>query len=486
MRVESWKDLPGSIQLGLGALAAVFVIFWVARHLGYFRDPQYLVSLIVFEVVLAGLWHFESVFFPLLMGFFFWAGMSLPATGVAFTARWLILAVAGVAGFAMWMRQSRHSYTSFHLVALFCVTSALVSAIVSVDPSTALLKVLSLFLLFLYGATGARLALRGREKTFILGLATGCEFGVGVTALSQLAGNQLWGNPNSLGAVMGVVAAPILLWSLLVSETRNHRYRRLAALAVTGLLLYTSLSRAGMLAAAFSCFVLLVALRRHRLLIQGAFVAFAFMSVVAVLQPSHFDDFLHSFTEDVIYKGKREQGVFGSRKTPWEQTTAVIREHPWFGSGFGTSDMGPFATGTQLSIRPSQGGLYTREGGNREHGNSYLALAEYVGLLGLVPFSALLFLLGRMIARVILWMRRSANPFHPAIPLAMVLLAGMVHAFFEDWMVAVGYYLCVFFWVCAFWLVDLMPKPLRSPVRSISSAHPQSKLPGSGLLVTPR
>ena len=484
MRVEAWKNLPRSIKLGLGALGVLFVIFWVSQHLGYFRSPQYLVGLVVIEVVLAGLWHFESVFFPLLMGFFFWAGMNLPAIGVAFTARWFILGVAALAGFAVWMRQSRHTYSSFHLIAVFCVASALVSAMVSIDPSTALLKVLSLFLLFLYGATGARLALRGREKDFVLGLAIACEIGVWVTAAAYLAGMPVWGNPNSLGAMMGVVAAPILLWSLLISQTLNERYRRLVALGITGVLLYTALSRAGMLAATFSCLVLLVALRRHRLLIQGAFVVFTLLSIGAVLQPSGFDDFLHSFTENVVYKGKRQQGVLGSRKTPWEETTAVIREHPWFGSGFGTSDMGQFAAGTQLSIRPSEGGLYTKEGGNREHGNSYLALVEYVGLMGVLPFAVLLFLLARMIARVVVWMRATSNSYHPAIPVAMVLLAGMVHALFEDWMVAVGYYLCVFFWICAFWLVDLLPVPLPSPVRSISSAHPQSKL--SGLLVTQR
>jgi O-antigen ligase len=482
MRLDTWSDLPRNVKLGLGALAGVVVIFWISRHLGYFRNPQYLVALIVLEVVLAGLWHFESVFFPLLMGFFFWAGMSLPATGVAFTARWFILAVAAVAGFAVWMRESRQTYTSFHLAALFCVTSALVSAMVSGDPATALLKVLSLFLLFVYGATGARLALRGREKNFVIGLATACEIGVWVTALLYLAGSEVWGNPNSLGAVMGVVAAPTLLWSLLISETRKQHYRRLAALGITGVLLYTSLSRAGMLAAVLACLVLLVGLRQHRLLIQGAFVVFTFVSIAAVVRPSHFDDFLNTFTENVVYKGRRQEGVFGSRKTPWEQTTAVIREHPWFGSGFGTSDMGQFAAGTQLSLRPSEGGLYTKEGGNREHGNSYLAMVEYLGLLGVIPFTALLFLLVRMIFHQVLWMRRTSNPYHPAIPIAMVLLAGMVHAFFEDWLVAVGYYLCVYFWICAFWLVDLMPAHIPSPVRSISSAHPQSKVPGTLLV----
>lgn len=486
MRVETWSDLPRNLKLGLAVLASVVVIFWIYRHLGYFRNPQYLVGLIVIEVVAVGLWHFESVFFPLLMFFFFWAGIDLPWGGVAFTARWFILAVAAVAGFAMWMRQSGHTYTTFHLVALFCVASALVSAMVSSDPPTALLKVLSLFLLFVYGATGARLALRGRETNFVMGLALGCEIGVWITTFAYVAGDQLWGNPNSLGAVMGVIGAPFVLWSVLVAQTRNQLYRRCAAFGATGMLLYTALSRAGMLAGAFSCLVLLVALRRHRLLIRGAFVAFAFVSITAVVRPSHFDEFVHAFTENVVYKGKRQQGILGSRRTPWEQTSAIIKEHPWFGSGFGTSNMGQFAAGTQLSLRPSEGGLYTKEGGNREHGNSYLALVEYVGLLGVVPFLVLLFLMVRMIGRIIVWMRQTANPFHPAIPVAMVLLAGLAHAFFEDWMFAVGYYLSVFFWICAFWLVDLMPAPVPAPVRTISSAHPQSKLPGSELLAVRR
>ena len=477
MRLETWSETPRSIKLAVVVLGSLFAIFWIYRHLGYFRSPQYLVGLVVIEVVLAGLWHFETVFFPLLMGFFFWAGSDLPMSGVAFTARWFILGVAAIAGFAMWMRQSKHTYTSFHLVALFSVAAALVSAMVSADPSTALLKVLSFFLLFAYGATGGRLAIRGREKEFVLGLLRACEIGIWVTALSYFVGFRLWGNPNSLGAIMGVMGAPFILWGLLISETRKERYRRALCLGVTGLLLYSALSRAGILAATVSCLVLLAGLRRTRLLTQAAFVVFSFGAIAAVAQPSHFDEFVATFTQNVLYKGKPEQGVFGSRKSRWEETSEVIKEHPWFGSGFGTSDMGQFSNGTPLTLRPSEGGLYTKEGGNREHGNSYLALAEYVGLLGLLPFTALLFLLARMIVQVILWMRRTSNPYHCAIPLAMVLLSGMVHAFFEDWMFAVGYYLSVFFWISAFWLVDLMPAPIPSPVRTISSAHPQTKHP---------
>ena len=69
-------------------------------------------------------------------------------------------------------------------------------------------------------------------------------------------------------------------------------------------------------------------------------------------------------------------------------------------------------------------------------------------------------------------MRRTSNPYHCAVPLATMLLAGMVHAFFEDWLLAVGYYLCVFFWVMAFLMVDVMPDPVSVPVRGATSAHP--------------
>jgi hypothetical protein len=135
---------------------------------------------------------------------------------------------------------------------------------------------------------------------------------------------------------------------------------------------------------------------------------------------------------------------------------------------------------------PSAGGLYPREGTNREHGNSYLALVEYVGLLGIIPFLILFYLMGKMIVQVLIWMWRTRNPYHVAIPLAMMLLAGMVHAFFEDWMTAVGYYLTVFFWISAFWLHDLMPQSVPAAVRSISAAHPRIAKAPQGILAPGR
>ena len=173
----------------------------------------------------------------------------------------------------------------------------------------------------------------------------------------------------------------------------------------------------------------------------------------------------------------------GPRQSPWQETMASLKRHPWFGTGFGTSDVG--SKGTQVAKLSVMEGIYTNEGTNREHGNSYLALAEYLGLLGMIPFSFLLLLVVRMIARVCLWMRRVGDPRHYAVPLSMVLLGGLVHAFFEDWLLAVGYYLCIFFWVGAFLLDDLLPERRPLHMAAASPAHPRGFSPGSAPVSSP-
>jgi hypothetical protein len=96
----------------------------------------------------------------------------------------------------------------------------------------------------------------------------------------------------------------------------------------------------------------------------------------------------------------------------------------------------------------------------REHGNSYLAIAEWVGLLGVVPFYSLIVMAAVNVGKVFSMLRRTSDVYSPAVPAAAIVAAGLFHAMFEDWMFAVGYYLCVFFWAIAFILVDIVPKPV--------------------------
>ena len=463
------------IPLGLVVLWALF--HELQRSPGLFANSTYLGAIVGIELVLACLWKFQKVFFPVTLACFLVAGTGLPLAGASTYLRWLFLAVGGLAGLVLWMKSNREKhFESFHLIALFCVLTALATASASNSPLTASLKTGSLLLLFLYASTGARVALAGREDAFVRGLVLGCESMVYIAALCNFVlGYDLFGSPNALGAVVGVALTPVLLWSALMARDHAERRRRYIALALCGVLLYVTVCRAAIIADAVLVILITVGLRRPGLLVRGVFAAALFLEIMAVANPSHMGELLDSMTGRFIFKldqSRPHTGVFGSRQAPWDDSIAAIKQHPWFGTGFGTSDLGTERTDIQYSS------IYTKWGSNREHGSSYLALAEYVGLLGIVPFIILLVLLLRTATRVYLWMRRNQSPNNYAVVFAMIVIAGLIHAGFEDWLFAVGSYLSVFFWVAAFLLIDLaahfksdlraVPKPFVafSPVHS--------------------
>jgi O-antigen ligase len=301
----------------------------------------------------------------------------------------------------------------------------------------------------------------GRENKFFFGLLTACEVISYLTAFSYaVLHSELFGNPNSLGAVMGVVVVPILLWGVLSTADRHVRFRRTVALCIASYMLYFSVSRAGILACAVSVTVMCVALHRQILLIKGIVVLMSLAAIVAVVPGGKFDALVSAFAEDVIYKGKPEMGILGSRKSPWQETLDVIkrdRQTLLFGVGFGTGSTEEQNSTGSLMFRTAGGSV-------REHGNSYLALLEYVGLLGIVPFVVLLLLVLRQIYRGCSQMWRTRDPGHYIVPLVLVCIAGLVHAFFEDWLFAVGFYLNIFFWTSVFVLAELQSEQAPASV----------------------
>ena len=215
------------------------------------------------------------------------------------------------------------------------------------------------------------------------------------------------------------------------------------------LLLFSSYARAGIAGAVVSCILLCIALRRYRLLFNGLGVALLLAAFVAVAVPLH-QQAPESLTSVFVYKGHREDGILASRRSIWDETVASIQKHPWLGSGFGTSP-------TSSEVVWRSGSYESFRDATREHGNSYLAITEWVGFAGGAPFFALVILVAVNVGRALRQMRCTRNIFSPAIPLVGVLAAGLVHAAFEDWLFAPGYYLCVFFWTMAFIMVDVLP-----------------------------
>ena len=98
----------------------------------------------------------------------------------------------------------------------------------------------------------------------------------------------------------------------------------------------------------------------------------------------------------------------------------------------------------------------------------------------------LLLVLVRKIVQTLRWMVRTGNPAHPAVPLAIVMVAGLLHAGLEDWLFAPGYYLCVFFWSMAFVFVDQAPSLAVADSRRASFRRARAMRPGLGAVVPSR
>jgi O-antigen ligase len=424
----------------------------------YLSTPSAIGALIAAQLILAAVCRFRQAFFLVLMIAFVWAGTEFPDKSVWLKGRWFVLGIGALTGLAIYMKDRQHRFGIFHLVASFCVLSAIVSALVSSYPEESLLKAISLFLLFLYASSGARIAVPVFEpEKFFRGLRIICEFVAYFTVVAYFVFHwEFYGTSNSLGAVMGVVVVPVLLWGVLTAPTVNFRRRLGFALLLAMLALLSSFARAAICASAVSCFAVCIALRQYRMIAKGIGAVIILALAAATLVPRQSEapvsDNSVSAFDLFIFKGSPQQGAFGSRRGPWQETWKVIKEHPWFGSGFGTSQTGEDLT--NLDIKYTGTHIDTRV--VREHGNSYLAITEWVGLLGVIPFYLLVGLSLFNVKKVLSKMRQTGNVFLPGIPATAIVLAGLVEAVFEDGLFAVGYYLCILVWALAFILEDLV------------------------------
>ena len=443
---------PKSIYIAFFVLSPLGLAYLAYSRPGYFTSPTYLGGVLLLEFLAAAVWMYRRVFFPLVIVAFILAGVDLPVGHFWTALRWLFLCVGALVGAFIMLKERSHHFGLFHIVAMFAVLATFVSAAVSQFPQVAFLKALSFALLFLYGATGARLAVRGHENRFFSGLLTGCEVFVGAVAVLYVLGIEAMGNPNSLGAVMGVAGAPILLWGAVLDERPFVRCRRLVLYGICMYLVFVSHARAGMVAALVSSGLLGLALRKYKMVVRGAGIILILVSAAAIVQPEALLNTVSSLEMSIVYKSSTGGNILASRESPWRAAVDSISNHFWFGTGLGTIEnskaSGPqamFSSSTEVST---------------ENGSSYLSIVAGVGVIGALPFTLLLLLLLSRMFRAIAWLVKTRNPCHPAVPLAMVMIAAMIHAGFEDWLFAPGYYLCVVFWSLAFVLVDVAPSPV--------------------------
>jgi len=435
--------------------AAVFcpavLLFLAYSRPGYFTSEIYIGGLVLLEALAAAVWLYRQVFFPIVLVAFLLAGVDLPVGTFWTQARWFFLAVGAVVGAVIMLKERSHHYGLFHVTATFAVLATLISAAVSQYPGVALLKALSFGLLFLYAGTGARLSVTGRENRFFTGLLTGFEVLVAAIAFFHVIGTEAMGNPNALGAVMGVGAAPVLFWGALLDEPVWTKRRRWVLYGIAMYLTFHSHSRAGMGAALISSGLLCIALRRYKMIGYGVAIITILVAVGAIFQPERMSNAASNLTTSVVFKGHAESGLLASRETPWKAALDSIDNHFWFGTGLGTVE-------NPDSDNAASGMFSSTSDVTAENGSSYLAILAGVGVIGSFPFLLLLLLLLGRVFRTISWMLRTGNACHPAVPIAMIVVAGLIHGGFEDWLFAPGYYLCIFFWSLAFVFLDVAPR----------------------------
>jgi hypothetical protein len=307
------------------ALCCLFAISVALFYPGYASDASILGMLVFLEIVLAAIWNYEERFFLLLVLVFFFAGAGAPPPGFWSAGRWFVLGAGTLAGVAHFLRDHRYRLGGFHLVAFFCLIAAVASCSASLYERDALFKVLSFSLLFFYAASGMRAAVLRRERQFFSGLLLFCELLTYLAAICYFALHYgLFGNPNSLGAVMGVLVVPMMLWGVFATEGTSAQKRLVVVLVLSVLLLATSHARAGILAAIVSCSVLCIALRRYQALVLLACTGLlAAVAVVFVASPATTDQ-PQSLTSAFIYKGHPESGLLGSRRSAWEETVSSV------------------------------------------------------------------------------------------------------------------------------------------------------------------
>jgi len=317
-------------------------------------DPATYVTLIGAQLLLAAVFHYRRLVFGAVMASFLWAGMNLPMMRAGVAARWPILLVAAIVGLVLWLKEERQHFGAMHFVALACAVAALTSATVSAFPRIAFLKASSLVLLLLYASGGVRVAILNCEHDFVRRLVDVAEIIGYLTAACYFGLHfEIFGNPNSLGAVAGAALVPLAMWAVWVADTPNLRRRRLISLAVSVVLLVSSRSRAGILSSALTAAFFLLSLRRYRLFLRAATVGIAVVSLIGLWDP----DLIWKTSEDVnsnlVYKGHREKGLLGSRMQPWNDTMETIREHPFLGGGFGTTATGAYSDAGASAVTTS-------------------------------------------------------------------------------------------------------------------------------------
>ena len=243
-----------------------------------------------------------------------------------------------------------------------------------------------------------------------------------------------FGNPNSLGAFVPLVAPAVLL-KLSRSPKQSPLINAANVLLAAALLVFLimSRSRGGMLATFFACGWWLYFSSRK---VFQTFVVFSLLT--ATIMVAYFPRYVESMNQVYVQKGSAY--ILQSRAKLLEDSWDAAMENPFFGVGYGTAK--GYSEGWQFGFESASAG--------REKMNSFLASVEEVGLVGTA------FLFFPIAWAVIVSTRRlllirkfdpSAGEFGTILTLSACLVGGLADSMAEAWLSSPGFFSAIMFWL---------------------------------------
>jgi hypothetical protein len=390
-------------------------------------------------------------------------GSSMPIAGLGGATSELRWAMLIALALGMLLRNSvQKSSSPWHpaQLSLFCfVLYAAVSSFYSANGLMTVLKAGTFGCLaaagLLYGRLesgdqrGGSCKLLGQVFWYAVIVALGCALTL-VHVLPMRPGFFAgpFGNPNSLGAFIPMVA-PVLLLYLVRSFDKAPQIRVANILLITAYLifLFMSRSRAGLGATFLACGWWLYFAHRR---VFGLFLGGAL--ITALIFGLYFPENVQNVRQVYVYKGGSY--VFKSRADLLSATWEASKESPLIGVGFGV------AKGYSEDWRFA----FETAGAGREKGSSFLALVEEVGLIGsgfvLLPLA---WLLVNAIRRLADFRRRHqmGEEFWVTLTLSACLVGGLANASVEAWLTSAGFFSAVLFWLVFGVLAARLITPIR-------------------------
>ena len=111
------ERIPRSVLIAAAVLAVPALVYAAYSRPWYFTSQTYLAGLIFLELLLAAIWMYRRVFFPVVLITFLLAGVNLPVGRGWIAARWVVLGAGALVGLLLVLKDRMQNFGLFQRLA---------------------------------------------------------------------------------------------------------------------------------------------------------------------------------------------------------------------------------------------------------------------------------------------------------------------------------------------------------------------------------